>query len=1088
MRHIWTLSSARRFGIGVLAAGLLAGMAPAVNAAAKSASARGPAPTRLSIAALARARAASTARAATHTGVISGVIHSAADLTLGGACVTASKPGARATAKTGPDGRYVLGGLRPGQYRISVGACASRPSGHELISVYWTSGSTSVTVRAGRISDPAPISTWHLDLSSVTAAAHQAPSTSTASAKTGSISGLVTGHGRPLRGICAAAIPVHEGQDAIAFTSKAGKYKITRLRPGRYDVVFVTGVLPCPNNGDWLPQWYDGVNSLIPTAKVKQIRVRAGKDTGGIDGRLKEGGQISGTVRAKSGKPLSGICANVIGSLQGGEVEVEYNLRTNKAGQYAARGLVPAGYQAEFMIGCGTKANYATQWWPNRASQARAKTIRITGTKHVTNINATMRPGASVSGVVKAVNAAGKPLANVCVFVSDPDGNFGAFGMTARDGRYKLDGLAAGRFTIQFDPTCTTGASIYLIVQRSIKFRVGQAITGFNAFLPVGGGISGLVTDAHGQPVRGVCVQINDDNGDLTRTGANGHYSLAGVENGSFQVMFFGGCGNAGSVAPQFYPNSPTSLFSKLVKFRPNTITANVDATMRPGGSIAGLVTDTIGHRLSRVCVTTASTSPSSFETTIETGSATAEAGKYLIQNLAPGAYYLAFACGGYAMEFFPSQITLATASLIAVNPGATTKIPAERLSRPGAMTGTVITKAGKPVQNICVQLSPLGGEAAFFGSGFAVTGAKGHYRVGGLPPARYRIQFTDCSYEMRFATQWYRRQSSEASATAVKVFSGLTVAGINAVMQPGGTITGLVTGPTGKPANACIFAFNKQAQAAAFSQTGKAGRYRLTELSTGRWSLTFAPCFAPKPDLASVSRPGTVRVVAPRTVTNVNFKMTLAGSVSGRITADGKALANVCVLLQPTNALDSSDFAFTDGNGYYTAPQLGAGNYHAYLADPGCQGFPDAVPPFAPQWFSGQPTQATAKAVHVSAGRRTTGINGALVGFGAVTGTVITRSHAAVGGECVTAVPFRGATDPVTGIPAQQEVAATGHAGGYTLTALTPGRYKIEFTTGCGATGLLTQWWDNATSAASAKVITVRFATITNINATLHR
>jgi len=50
----------------------------------------------------------------------------------------------------------------------------------------------------------------------------------------------------------------------------------------------------------------------------------------------------------------------------------------------------------------------------------------------------------------------------------------------------------------------------------------------------------------------------------------------------------------------------------------------------------------------------------------------------------------------------------------------------------------------------------------------------------------------------------------------------------------------------------------------------------------------------------------------------------------------------------------------------------------------------------------------------------------------------------------------------------------------------LPPGRYRIEFSTGCGAKGHPTQWWHNAKSASAATVITVKFATITDINATL--
>lgn len=1066
-------------------------MAPALAANTGTGPGR-PAPARVDVrvsaAALARTRASSATRAVGRTGIISGVVRSVVGSPVGGACVGALSHGSHASARTGPDGRYLLGGLRPGQYRISVVACpsASRFSSHVAISGSWSQGPASVTVRAGQISHPAPISIFHLDLTSLGASAHQALPASAVRAQRGSISGLVTGRGLPLHGVCALAFSLNENSgpsEAIALTGKTGRYRITRLRPGRYEVAFLAGTTACPNKGNWIIQLYPGVNAPLRKGKVKVVRVRAGKDTGGIDGHLKKGGEISGTVRAKSGKALPRICVNVLGPEDFG-----FGLTTNRFGRYAARGLFPGGYQVQFSLGCGNKGNYASQWWRGAASQSRARTIRITGTRRVSNVNATLLPGAVVSGIVKAVNAAGKPLAGVCVFAIDSADDNGADTQTASDGRYRLIGLSAGRLAIQFDPACDTGSSIYQLVQRSITLSTSQVVTGFNAYLPVGGGISGVVTDAHGQPVGGVCVQINDDVGELTRTRPNGHYSLIGVEDGSFQVLFFGGCGNSGSLAPQFYPNSPTSLLATPIKFRPNTITPNINATMQPGGTLAGTVTDTAGHRLSRICVNTF-TPQFPLLTSIEVGSATAVGGKYLISNLAPGAYGLAFGCGGYGFEFFPNQVNPRSAGQISVNAGATTRVPVTRLSRAGAITGKVTTKRGKPVRFACVQATLAASRNAFLPAGFGLTDEHGHYRIGGLAPARYLIQFIDCAFSRSLASQWYRRVASEAAATAIKVSPGRTDAGINAVLTAGGTVAGLVVGPTGKPANdVCVTAFSAQAQSDAFSQTDRSGRYRLTGLSTGRWSLTFAPCSS-KSDLALVNRPGTVRVTAPKTVTGVNIELPVGGSVSGRITsqAGGTPLGGgVCVLLLPVKANRGFGFAFTDSHGRYVAPQLEAGNYRAYIADPNCNEFSDAVPPFAPQWYNDQPSQATATVVHVSAGGATTGINGALTPFGAVTGTVETQAHVPVSGECVTAVPFRAAPDPVSDVPAQREVAVTNHTGGYTLTTLMPGRYKVEFSSGCGASGFVTQWWDNAGSARSAKVITVGFAPITGISATL--
>jgi len=147
---------------------------------------------------------------------------------------------------------------------------------------------------------------------------------------------------------------------------------------------------------------------------------------------------------------------------------------------------------------------------------------------------------------------------------------------------------------------------------------------------------------------------------------------------------------------------------------------------------------------------------------------------------------------------------------------------------------------------------------------------------------------------------------------------------------------------------------------------------------------------------------------------------------------------------------------------------------------------FPGPVDPFAPEWYQSQPGRVTAKTFVVAAGRTTTGISDVLHSFGSITGSVSTGASSPVGSECVTAVPVAGAADPYFDYPTAPELAVSNHAGSYTLTDLIPGRYRVEFSSGCGAKGFTTQWWHNTKSASAATVITVKFATITDINATL--
>ncbi len=117
-----------------------------------------------------------------------------------------------------------------------------------------------------------------------------------------------------------------------------------------------------------------------------------------------------------------------------------------------------------------------------------------------------------------------------------------------------------------------------------------------------------------------------------------------------------------------------------------------------------------------------------------------------------------------------------------------------------------------------------------------------------------------------------------------------------------------------------------------------------------------------------------------------------------------------------------------------------------------------------------------------MTAGSTTSGIDATLQPFGSITGTVTGPGQAPISGECVTAVPigkdFAGFFAP--------EVAITTTTGSYSLLDVQPGRYKVRFSAGCGNSGFTTQWWQDASSRASATVS--GGAVVSGIDAALRR
>jgi hypothetical protein len=243
---------------------------------------------------------------------------------------------------------------------------------------------------------------------------------------------------------------------------------------------------------------------------------------------------------------------------------------------------------------------------------------------------------------------------------------------------------------------------------------------------------------------------------------------------------------------------------------------------------------------------------------------------------------------------------------------------------------------------------------------------------------------------------------------------------------------------------------------------TGKTGTYEIPGVSTGHYTVEFSPCGSQ--NLVTVFR--HANVIAPRATTGVDATLVEGGSVSGLITTAGPGgvpVSGQCARVESASPDNAGSTGFSGPRGKYIASGLAPGRYTVYFGSPSCS---LSLPPdLVPQWYKDEPTRAKATTITVTVGHTTTGIDAALQTTGEITGMIRGRSGAVLGGACVTAYPAGADSVPV---------GAVSQGGGYSLIDLQPGRYRVEFTSGCGATGYRTQWWRDASSKRTATVITV--------------
>jgi hypothetical protein len=510
---------------------------------------------------------------------------------------------------------------------------------------------------------------------------------------------------------------------------------------------------------------------------------------------------------------------------------------------------------------------------------------------------------------------------------------------------------------------------------------------------------------------------------------------------------------------------------------------------MQPGATISGRVTSGSGTGLRGVCVFVTTPGLVANPEAIIIGAEpfvpavdfamTGSGGRYLVSDLQPGQYQLAFAgCaakGDLVTQWYSGRQGFGPAAMVSAGAGHPVGGIDVVMQPGGAVSGALRSAAGRKVLGACVMVTDLNRGVRLPATMAAAFG--GRYGISGLPPGAYHVTFIPGCLGINYATQWYSRKPSPVGAARVIIRAGRTTAGIDAALTVGGSISGLViSAATHAPlGNVCVFAQNvSQPDDFGFGDSNRLGHYAIFGLNSGRYVIEFLPCGGGS--LAGQVRSSLVTVVASRQTRGIDAALAAGGSIQGRVTAGSPATPGQALCVDAFGVTGGFvNSAVTDAAGSFSIPNLPAGQYVVYVGDPAC---PDGPYNVVPQWYSGKRSRAFATRVTVTGGMVTSGIDATLALDGSISGSVTGPGGAPLTGVCVAAL----------GIGAAPVIAVTA-GGGYTLGDLTPGRYRVEFSSGCGAAGYTTQWWKNASSAAAATIITVAAdATVTGISAALRK
>lgn len=739
----------------------------------------------------------------------------------------------RFTARTGPDGRYRVRGLRPGSATVRA---------EEPRHVPWTRHSVPVEKGATRT----------LDVLLTRGA---------------TLSGRVVDEdGRPVAGAGVSLLSSSEssldaavrlwGEASRLRTRPDGSFTATRLPPGENQRLSVQH-----------PEFERGT--------VGGISLVAGGTRSGVVVTIRRGVVLTGRVSDPDGNPIAGaevsagrsfsVRSSSGGSLTRVRVEMMEAPRTARSGgdgAFELRGLAPGS------VSVTVKA-------PGRATETVDPVLLERGARP-DPVEIVLEPGATISG--RIVRRTGEGASGYFVLAQNPRKPSGGRGSTSAtpeaDGTFRIEGLRAGEtYDLQlFGTSAGFGPG-------PRKAGILAPADGVEWVVEGTGRIGGSAVDAKtGQPLGAFEVSYQADRpgmGGVFRVGRGGSRSTGGagearlvespdgrfaleeVPSGKWQVVVTAKGYQVGRAAGVVVEDATT--------------TDGVEVRVAPGSVLRGIVKDARSRRGvpdARVRVRGETGDAASSQGS--GGLFTDVEGRFEAEGLAPGKVTVTAEHADY---------TARTESAVLAEGGSSVEIA---LSRGSALGGVVLSETRQPVPGASVSLE--GGASrggGFGGSDETTTDGAGRFRFDHLSPARYTLRAS------------VPGQSSEPAEAVV--VEGEAVPDVTLVLSGGATLRGSVSGLPETLRGAVNVSANGPRDFWATVRTGPDGRFELSGVPTGQISVRASAGDFASGMMRSAN--ASVSIAEGQTEAEVEIVFEGDGALSGRVTRGGKPVADARIV-----------------------------------------------------------------------------------------------------------------------------------------------------------------------------------------------
>jgi len=247
----------------------------------------------------------------------------------------------------------------------------------------------------------------------------------------------------------------------------------------------------------------------------------------------------------------------------------------------------------------------------------------------------------AVSGIVSDSN--NNPIASALVEVKrlndmvmyNVDSNFIPDGITDSNGSYNIDNILAGDCLVTVKASGYVSKILYPVEVSGSKTTAGQ-----NLSLPVGGKISGTITDSSNNAIAGAVISAQHDHPDMF---FNSNIKAVSDAQGNYLVDYL----KQGTYTLDISSDNYVAATSGGITVTAGQTTTNQNFLLSTtGGSITGTIYDESGNPLEEAIIACVN-----YETFVSCTTETDANGEYSINLLGPGSYLLAIVKIGYSDE-----------------------------------------------------------------------------------------------------------------------------------------------------------------------------------------------------------------------------------------------------------------------------------------------------------------------------------------------------------------------------------------------------------------------------------------------------